>query len=97
MTTARDPNPTTGSGVSIFLAHAADHLKTGECGDKAIVLRDYHDRKASQLLEAKSDLILAEVRIASWFVDLGFDGQCQVEDSSIGGVPCIMVDEDAEV
>lgn len=98
--------PTTGSETSIFLYHAAEYLKGYTAWPdraKPDGLRpkqaelDYHDHKSSQLLEALSDLILAETRISSWFVDLGFDGQCQIEDSSIGGVPCIMADEDAEV
>jgi hypothetical protein len=135
--------PTKGSEASIFLAHSADYLKGyTEWPERAkpnglrpkIGELDYNDRKSSQLLEALSDLIMAETRIASWYVDLGFDGQCQpdevdevemmrldepvsqerldyiadvvrqskiadgtIENSSIGGVPCIMGDEDANV
>lgn len=81
MTTATVHNdiwPSTRTMAALFLANAAAHLKElgpiylpgrVNCFD-----RDYDDRKASQLLEAKSDLVLAEVRIDSWQVDLGFRG-----------------------
>lgn len=87
MTTATEVEerwPTTKLQTSIFLANAADHIKS-------TLGRDYDDRKAGQLLAAKSDLLLAEVRIESWEVDLGIQG-C-VEDSSIGGVPCISCED----
>lgn len=125
MTTATDLDYfTSRTGAAIFLKDAATHLKLkGHC--------DYNDHKASQLLDAKADLLIAEARIESWEVDLGFngcqaedvdevammrldepvseerlayiddvvrqskiaDGTLQIEDSSIGGIPCISSQE----
>jgi hypothetical protein len=77
------PNyPTTKTGAALFLQHAAWHLYEG--------VMDYNARKANQGLNILADSLLAEASMAAWFVDLGFDGKCQGDDSSIGGVPCIM-------
>lgn len=89
MTTATDLNPKTRTQAVTYLNNSILHLQNI---DK--VPFDYNRRKSAQLLEALADLILAEARIAAWFVDLGFDGTCQIEDSSIGGIPCIMVERD---
>ena len=88
-TAAHKEMPTSKTSAALFLYDASNYLDDGLSTQNA-----YNDRKASRLLEAKADLLIAEARIESWFVDLGFDGQCQVENSSIGGVPCIMPTED---
>lgn len=80
MITATAPKTT----ISILLRNAADHLKFRVGWERTY---DYNDLKAAQLLYAKADLFVAEAQIESWFVDLGFDGQCQ-PDSSIGGIEC---------
>src|SRR5271166_5488316 len=109
--------------IANFLNNAKAHLETSEEGIKD---RDYHDHKTAQLIGALAELQMVEALIQSWFVDLGFDGQCQaeevdevammkldepvseerlayiadcvrqskiadgtIEDSSIGGIPCI--------
>ena len=89
-------DPKTKTEAAALLYRAAARLK--ECGldlridaiRSGVFDRDYNDYKVSQLLEAKADLLVAETRIESWLVDLGWNGVCEVEDSSIGGVPCIM-------
>jgi hypothetical protein len=90
MTTVQDHKsiketwPATATAASIFLAHAASYLQDlAPCYLKGypstVEHGTYDDRKASQLLEATSDFILAEARIKAWFADLGFNGQCQTE------------------
>jgi len=74
------------TSVANFLNTAKAHLDTSEEGIKD---RDYNDHKAAQLLGIIADLLIDEARFECWFLDLGFDGQCQIEDSSIGGIPCL--------
>jgi hypothetical protein len=81
--------------VAACLIRSAEYLQTLEANG-IIYHRDYNDLKASQLLDALGDLLVAEARIAAWFVDLGTNG-CQLEEgdnNSIGGVPCIAGGED---
>lgn len=92
------PVPKSKTSAGAFLLRASEYINKemsfpsdNTCIDMG--KRTYHDRKASQLLEAMGDLLIAEARIESWFVDLGFVG-CQGDDNSIGGIPCIAGEED---
>lgn len=88
--------PTTKTGAALLLIHASeylDHDRTCYIQEHPPIDRDYHDHKAGQLCEFTADLLLAQARIEAWRVDLGFNGKC-IEDSSIGGIPCISSDED---
>ncbi len=88
MTTPMDPNqlPTTKIEASLLLSSAAERLDYDLEGSKCE--RDYYDHKAKQWFEAMADLLIAESYLEGWFADLGC-GTCQVEDSSIGGIPCL--------
>lgn len=62
-----------------FLRSAAETIKElgpiyleGRKGQ--IVEREYEDQKSAQLLDAKADLIVAEMVIDGWFADLGTRG-----------------------
>lgn len=80
-----DEIPTSKCEAAITLYNAKGYLHTSDT-------KNYHTRKAEQLLEALADSILCDARITAWYVDLGFVG-CQGDDNSIGGVSCIMNDE----
>lgn len=100
------PYPTSKTSAAIFVARCAARLEqtvwNKETGEEWP--RNYNDHKAAQLFKALSDLLIAEAFIDSWRIDLGFNG-CQAEEvdlnaelakgySSIGGIPCIMPEED---
>lgn len=76
--------------ASISLRDAASSL-----GKESRYNLDYHDYKSKQLLEFLADSLVAEAGIEGWIEDLGTNGCCQGDNSSIGQVPCIMGIKDA--
>ncbi len=92
MTTLMDPeaNPKTKVEASVMLSAAGERLGYDLEGSK--YERDYYDHKARQWFEAMADYLIAEAYLDGWFADLGC-GTCQVEDSSIGGIPCLSSSE----
>lgn len=67
--TTWEVNPTTKTMASSFLGRARLHLFETEL--------DYHVMRAQKLLDALSDLLMAEACIESWMADLGTNG-CSV-------------------
>jgi hypothetical protein len=87
-----DPKyPSTKTHAAMFLSRSRIHLFESEVSGQ-VIRRDYNDHKAQQLFLVLAELLLAETQLDSWFVDLGFAG-CQGDDNSIGGIPCLEVEE----
>jgi hypothetical protein len=74
--------------IAITLRRASEYLGTFLSPDARWALRDYHDHKSAQLLDAMADLLIAEAQIESWQADLGIIG-CQEDDTCVNGV-CVL-------
>jgi hypothetical protein len=68
-------HPKTKLQASLYLYAAKGHML-----NKASLGIDYNDRKAGQLCEFLSDLLVAEAQLESWMADLGTNG-CQGDNT----------------